>query len=377
MKTTMVVVCMSAIVAGSSRRQLIRSVAAFVPDAQPIAGAGRRRSSSSPLQPERHASTHIHLSAHTHTFRRSLYIQPRKTKEELLRGSHGAIMMAVDDNDSSEEGDGQRSMDSEWDVSGLKAETQRMYDRAIKKTSKSSKRVADARQRAEELMSDPDASMEALEACPNVDALEAELAELQNRLKKLNELDEELKSIKSKNGKRMVLPENVAAIAIDLGVNDEPPKRAPRGPKKKKGPRANEVTPRNPYRKYFTESNIEIRVGKQAPDNDALSLLPEHRDGADWWMHASGCPGSHVVIRTHDANPDSNVLQDAAALAARQSKCGGAVIKVSLCRCRDVSKPRGAKAGLVQLSGQVRTLSVNMKEAEKRLKRLDATEEIN
>ena len=185
MKTAMVVACMSAIVAGSSRRQLIRSVAAFVPDAQPIAGAGRRRSSSSPLQPETHASTHIDLSAHTHTFRRSLYIQPHKTKEELLHGSHGTIMMAVDDNDSSEEGDEQRSIDSEWDVSGLKAETQRMYDRAIKKTSKSSKRVADARQRAEELMSDPDASVEALEACPNVDALEAELAELQNRLKKL------------------------------------------------------------------------------------------------------------------------------------------------------------------------------------------------
>ena len=175
----------------------------------------------------------------------------------------------------------------------------------------------------------------------------------------------------------MVCPQMVALAAIGLGVNDEPPKRAPRGHKKKKGPRASDVAPRRPYRRYYSESNIEIRVGKQAPDNDALSLLPEHRDGADWWMHASGCPGSHVVIRTHDASPDNNVLQDAAALAARQSKCSGAVIKVSLCRCRDVSKPRGAKAGLVQLNGNVRTISVNMKEAEKRLKRLDATEEIN
>jgi hypothetical protein len=26
------------------------------------------------------------------------------------------------------------------------------------------------------------------------------------------------------------------------------------------------------------------QVGKQAEDNDELSIKPEHRDGADWWM---------------------------------------------------------------------------------------------
>ena len=43
--------------------------------------------------------------------------------------------------------------------------------------------------------------------------------------------------------------------------------------------------------------SAEIRVGKGAGDNDKLSLEPEHRDGHDWWLHAAGCPGSHVVIR--------------------------------------------------------------------------------
>ncbi len=94
-------------------------------------------------------------------------------------------------------------------------------------------------------------------------------------------------------------------------------------------------------------------------------------------MHAAGCPGSHVVIRCHDDNLSGEVVQDAAALAARQSKCGGSVIKVSLTRCRDVKKPPGAKAGLVQLTGNVRTVSVNMKEAEVRLQRLDDTCLIN
>jgi predicted ribosome quality control (RQC) complex YloA/Tae2 family protein len=118
-------------------------------------------------------------------------------------------------------------------------------------------------------------------------------------------------------------------------------------------------------------------VGKQAEDNDELSINPEHRDSRDWWMHASGCPGSHVVIRCHDQDMDDEVVQDAAALAARQSKCTGGTIKVSITRARDVKKPPGAKAGLVQLTGQVRTVAVNMKKAEARLDRLDKTVLIN
>ncbi len=52
------------------------------------------------------------------------------------------------------------------------------------------------------------------------------------------------------------------------------------------------------------------------------------------WLHASGCPGSHVVIRTNGSTmPETDVVQDAAALAARQSKCTGNVIKVRLYPC--------------------------------------------
>jgi predicted ribosome quality control (RQC) complex YloA/Tae2 family protein len=68
---------------------------------------------------------------------------------------------------------------------------------------------------------------------------------------------------------------------------------------------------------------------------------------------------------------------DAAALAARQSKCNGNVVKVSMTRARDIKKPPGAKAGLVQLTGQVQTVTVNMKEAKARLDRLDKTVLIN
>jgi predicted ribosome quality control (RQC) complex YloA/Tae2 family protein len=83
------------------------------------------------------------------------------------------------------------------------------------------------------------------------------------------------------------------------------------------------------------------------------------------------------VIRCQDQKVDEEVVLDAAALAARQSKCSGNIIRVSMTRARDVKKPPGAKAGLVQLTGQVRTVVVNMKEGQARLNRLDKTVIIN
>lgn len=123
--------------------------------------------------------------------------------------------------------------------------------------------------------------------------------------------------------------------------------------------------------------SFDGKVGKQAEDNDELSLSPQYRDGSDWWMHAAGCPGSHVVIRSHDQNLNEEIVQDAAALAARQSKCTGNVIRVSMTQCRHIVKPPGAKAGLVQLTGPVRTIVVNMKDAQARLARLDKTVLVN
>ena len=268
-----------------------------------------------------------------------------------------------------------KTVESVWDIPGLKKEVGRQILRGHKKVAKANTKLTNAMAQVEELRTDPNATLEQLERCPNIDAIELEMQELRDRLGKLNDLEGQLSSIKSKK-KATVLPETTAQLAIELGVNDAPPPRPERGPKKAKGPSQLPST-RLPYRRFYTENKTEIRVGKKAEDNDELSCSSQHRDGADWWMHAAGCPGSHVVIRCHDGALDKEVVQDAAALAARQSKCGGSVIKVSLTRCRDVKKPPGAKAGLVQLTGSVKTVTVNMKEAEKRLERLDATVLVN
>jgi len=67
--------------------------------------------------------------------------------------------------------------------------------------------------------------------------------------------------------KSVVLPEDIAALAIDLDVDDKPRPRPDRGPGKKKGSRE-ETKSRKPYRRYYSYNNIEIRVGKKAEDND-------------------------------------------------------------------------------------------------------------
>jgi len=268
-----------------------------------------------------------------------------------------------------------KTAESEWNVPGLKKEVQRSVLRCHKKIGKASQRLSKAQVRVEELTTNP-ARVEAdLLDCPDLDTLEYELTELQGRLRKLNALEKGLHGIKS-NKKAVPLPPDMASLAVDLGVDDQPNVPPARGATKPKGPRVSEPM-RKPYRRYFSFGNVEIRVGKQAEDNDELTTSPKHRDGADWWMHAAGCPGSHVVIRSHAEQLEEEVVQDAAALAARQSKCNTAVIKVSLTRCRDITKPPGAKAGLVMLTGKVRSVIVNMKEAEKRLERLDGTVLVN
>jgi predicted ribosome quality control (RQC) complex YloA/Tae2 family protein len=213
--------------------------------------------------------------------------------------------------------------------------------------------------------------MEDLEACPDVDAIAKDLDDEKDRLARLNRLADVLGSIKSVNNPKFI--EDAYPLAAALGVNDAPPPR-PQRVKKTKQKQAS-AGPRKPYWTFTSADGVDIRVGRTSSDNDEVSCNPDCRDSKDWWMHAAGCPGSHVVIRyTGDDGPPRETVTDAALLAAVNSKStqtGKA--KVSMVRCRQVSKPRGAKPGLVQLSGDVRTVSVCVKDEADRLERLTAT----
>jgi len=100
---------------------------------------------------------------------------------------------------------------------------------------------------------------------------------------------------------------------------------------------------------YTLPGGWQVLVGRTDADNDCLSFRVARPD--DWWFHVRGMPGSHVVLQCPPgADPDRETLQRAAALAAYHSKARDAgVVAVSGTRARDVSKPRGAPAGTVQI----------------------------
>ncbi len=104
-----------------------------------------------------------------------------------------------------------------------------------------------------------------------------------------------------------------------------------------------------PYR-TFEVGGYQVLVGKGSRENDALTF--DVARPLDVWMHVGGeTSGSHTVV----VNPDQGdvpreVLEGAAAIAAWYSKARGApFVKVDWCRRADVSKPRGAPAGMVEL----------------------------
>eukprot|EP00240_Pyramimonas_obovata_P006084 CAMPEP_0118945800 /NCGR_PEP_ID=MMETSP1169-20130426/42989_1 /TAXON_ID=36882 /ORGANISM="Pyramimonas obovata, Strain CCMP722" /LENGTH=338 /DNA_ID=CAMNT_0006891595 /DNA_START=137 /DNA_END=1150 /DNA_ORIENTATION=+ len=236
-----------------------------------------------------------------------------------------------------------------WDLKGLKKETGRQVMRQWKRVSKADERVKREEAKIAELLAMDDPPMKAMEEVEDVDQMKVDLAEARERLTELNTLEEGLASIKSTGNP--AFPE-LAQLAIKLGVNDSPPPKQSRGPKKQK---QKPTAPRQPFLVYTSADGIQIRVGRGSSDNDKLSCDPQYRDAADWWMHAAGHAGSHVVIRSHDDDLPARfpeTMKDAAALAAKNSKApqrGKA--GVSFVRCRQVSKPAGAKPGLVRLSG--------------------------
>lgn len=105
-----------------------------------------------------------------------------------------------------------------------------------------------------------------------------------------------------------------------------------------------------PYR-TFTVDGFDILVGRGDDDNEVLTF--EVAEPHDLWLHvAGGTPGSHVVVRVPAGNEAPEpVVEAAAALAAWYSKARSSPrVEVHVCRASDVSKPRNAPSGLVQLA---------------------------
>lgn len=103
-----------------------------------------------------------------------------------------------------------------------------------------------------------------------------------------------------------------------------------------------------PYRSFTAPSGIPILVGRSARDNDVLTLKIASKN--DWWFHARGVTGSHVILQTGKQVPHQQDLVMAAQLAARFSDAKhSGVVAVSYCQRKYISKPKGSAPGLVRV----------------------------
>jgi hypothetical protein len=194
-----------------------------------------------------------------------LFFHTSSSPASIIPNARGILLSAMDDDE--EEKDEETvviDVDRTWNVGGLRKEASRLTVRCHKKVGKASQRLQKAQEEVDRLTGSEGVTMEELEKCPNVDEFETQLEELRSRLTQLNQLEVLLQDIK---GKKTVLPDHIAALAIKLEVQDETPTKPERGPKKEKGPTTMAAF-RLPYRRFYTSDKTEIRVRKYYMDHD-------------------------------------------------------------------------------------------------------------
>ena len=97
---------------------------------------------------------------------------------------------------------------------------------------------------------------------------------------------------------------------------------------------------------YISSDGYDMYVGKNNLQNDELTF--SFASGNDWWFHAKGAPGSHVIVKTGGDELPDRTFEEAGRLAAYYSKNrGGDKVEIDYVEKKHVKKPNGAKPGFV------------------------------
>ena len=98
--------------------------------------------------------------------------------------------------------------------------------------------------------------------------------------------------------------------------------------------------------KFTTSDGFTVLVGRNNRQNDKLTLKTANNN--DIWFHTKNIPGSHTVLVTEGKAPTETAMTEAAQLAALHSRAkDSAQVPVDYTQIRNVSKPVGAKPGMV------------------------------
>lgn len=97
---------------------------------------------------------------------------------------------------------------------------------------------------------------------------------------------------------------------------------------------------------YVSGDGYDIYVGKNNFQNEELTF--KIATGNDWWFHAKGCPGSHVIVKANNEELPDSTFEEAARLAAYYSKKRGAdKVEIDYIQKKHIKKVNGAKPGFV------------------------------
>ena len=151
----------------------------------------------------------------------------------------------------------------------------------------------------------------------------------QKKYNQLKEIESEYESANS--------VDDYSEIKIKLKISDK---------KKEK----KKVTDGARLRELIIDGKYKVLVGRDSKSNDMLSIKIAKQN--DYWFHARGLPGSHVVLRVEDAKIGipKNILKNAAQIAAFYSKAKTAgTAPVSYTLAKFVRKKKGMEPGKVMI----------------------------
>lgn len=97
---------------------------------------------------------------------------------------------------------------------------------------------------------------------------------------------------------------------------------------------------------YLSSDGFHIYVGKNNYQNEELTF--KFATGNDWWFHAKGIPGSHVIVKSEGKELPDRVFEEAGALAAYYSKGRtDSKVEIDYIQRKFVKKVTGGAPGFV------------------------------
>lgn len=124
----------------------------------------------------------------------------------------------------------------------------------------------------------------------------------------------------------------------------------------------------NPPSEYLSSDGYTILLGRNNKQNDKLTMKTAAK--TDIWLHTHNIPGSHAIIVTNGETPPDSTIEEAAIIAAVNSKAkDSSQVPVDYCLVKFVKKPVGAKPGMVIFTNNKTLYVTPDKELEERLKK--------